>query len=210
MRVTYPSTKSCTAGTDSRTYAPRWPRLCGKLQDQLMEVPKVEQRTFEPVQVFDVWQIGDAPALPGVKEPVVAACRCAAGGRLSWRISCWRGAGRSLIWRVACRRGGAGGSRSVRVACWSGVGRRLSPRVTCPSTKSCTAGTDSRVFALWKPHDWGRRGTKSCAAALTRAFTRYVGQVYVASYKISWWRCRRSSSGPSSSCRWLTSLPLVR
>ena len=28
--------------------------------------------------------------------------------------------------------------------------------------------------------------------ALTRAFTRYGGHVFVASYKISWWKCRRS------------------
>ena len=27
----------------------------------------------------------------------------------------------------------------------------MSPRVTCPSTKSCTAGTDSRVHALLRP-----------------------------------------------------------
>ena len=38
--------------------------------------------------------------------------------------------------------------------------------------------------------------------ALTRVFTRHVGHGFGASYKISGWRCQRSSSGPLSRCRW--------
>ena len=49
MRVTCPSKKSCAAGTYSRVHAPCWPSVCGKLRDQWVEVPEVEQRTFEQV-----------------------------------------------------------------------------------------------------------------------------------------------------------------
>ena len=45
---------------------------------------------------------------------------------------------------------------STSVACRRGAGRRLNLRVACPSTKSCTAGTDSRVIALWMPRDRGK------------------------------------------------------
>ena len=40
MRVTCPGTKSCTAGTGARAFALYWPRVCGKLQDELVEVLK--------------------------------------------------------------------------------------------------------------------------------------------------------------------------
>ena len=113
-----------------------------------------------------------------MKGPV--ACQCGVGGRLSWRITCWCGAGRSLIWRVPCRRDDAGRSLSSRVACWLSMGRRLSMRVSCPSTKCCTACTDSRPLALWMPRDRGRRCAKSWSACATLAtcfwqVTRSVG-----------------------------------
>ena len=57
-------------------------------------------------------------------------------GGLGSSVACPRGAGRRLRRRITCR----------CAADW-----RMSPRVTCPSTKSCTAGTDSRVHALWRP-----------------------------------------------------------
>ena len=125
--------------------------ICSSALKELLKIVN------EQWQVADVWQTGDDPALPGVKEPVLAACRCGAGRRLSWRITCWRGAGRSLTWRVACQRGNVGRSLILRVACWSGV-ERLSTRSTSPSTQACVAGTDSRVFAPWR----GRSVAKSC------------------------------------------------
>ena len=184
MRVTCPSTKSCTAGTDSRVYAPCWPRVFGKLQDQLVKVPKFEQKTFEQLQVVDVLAFGEVklvaqervqqrvgcmkrvpkivlqdrdqrwyaeqsaefPASQDMKEPVCTAGRCGAGRRLSWRITCRRGAGKSLIWMVACRRD---------------VGRSSSMTVTCPSKKSCVAGTDSRLVALWMTCDCGQEFPKN-------------------------------------------------
>ena len=45
-RVTVSEYKSCMAGTHSRVFFALWmPRVCGKIQDQLVDVPKVEQRT---------------------------------------------------------------------------------------------------------------------------------------------------------------------
>ena len=58
-RVTCPSEKSCKAGTDSRVYAPCWPRVFGKLRDQLVKVPKIEERTFEQLQVVNVLAFGE-------------------------------------------------------------------------------------------------------------------------------------------------------
>ena len=43
--VKCPSKKPCVAGTDSRVYAPCGSRFFGKLRDQLVEVPEVEQWT---------------------------------------------------------------------------------------------------------------------------------------------------------------------
>ena len=54
LRVACPSTKSCRAGADSHVYASWRPRDRGKLQVQLVEVPKIEQWTFEQLQVVDV------------------------------------------------------------------------------------------------------------------------------------------------------------
>ena len=50
-------TKACTAGTDSCVYALWMPRDRGKLRGQLVEVPKIEQRTFEQLQVVDVHSV---------------------------------------------------------------------------------------------------------------------------------------------------------
>ena len=47
LRIKCPSTDSCTAGTDSCVYSQWRPRFCGKLQDLLVEVPKVEQWTHK-------------------------------------------------------------------------------------------------------------------------------------------------------------------
>ena len=58
MRVKCTSTKSCTAGTDSRVYALFWPRFFGKLRDQLVKVPKIEERTFEQLQVANFLAFG--------------------------------------------------------------------------------------------------------------------------------------------------------
>ena len=74
--------------------------------------------------------------LPVVEEHVYTICRLGVGRRLGSSVACPRGAGRRLRRRITCRCG----------ADW-----RMSPRVTCPSTKSCTAGTDSRVHALLRP-----------------------------------------------------------
>ena len=40
------------------------PRFCGKLQGQLVEVPKVEQRAFEQLQVVDVLAVGELKSVP--------------------------------------------------------------------------------------------------------------------------------------------------
>ena len=50
-------TKSCTAGTDSRVSALWTPRDRGKLRGQFVEMPKIEQRTFEQLQVVDVLRL---------------------------------------------------------------------------------------------------------------------------------------------------------
>ena len=86
-------------------------------------------------------QIVDTPALSGVEEHVFTACRLGVGWRLGWSV-----------------------------ACRCGAGRRMIPRVTCPSTKSYTAGTDSRVLALWMPRDRGRWGTTFCTAGTDSCF----------------------------------------
>ena len=78
----------------------------------------------------------DIPVLPVVKKHVYTLCWRGVGGRLGSSVACPRGAGRRLRRRITCRCG----------ADW-----RMSPRVTCPGTKSCSAGTDSRVYALWRP-----------------------------------------------------------
>ena len=78
----------------------------------------------------------DITVLPAVEEHVYIICRLGVGRRLGSSVTCPRGAGRRLRRRITCRCG----------AEW-----RMSTRVTCPSTKSCTAGTDSRVHALWGP-----------------------------------------------------------
>ena len=58
-------TKSHTADTDSRVYALRRPRDRGNLQDQLVEVPKREQRTFEQLlQVVDVLAVCKVKLVP--------------------------------------------------------------------------------------------------------------------------------------------------
>ena len=80
------------------------------------------------VQRWNAEQIAHFPALPDVEEPVFTACR--------------RNADKSFVLRVTCRRGNAG--------------TRLSLGVACPRTKSCTAGTDSRVCALWMPRGRGK------------------------------------------------------
>ena len=78
----------------------------------------------------------DITVLPVVEEHDYTICRLGVGRRLGSSVACPRGAGRRLRRRITCRCG----------ADW-----RMSPRVTCPSTKSCTAGTDSRVHALLRP-----------------------------------------------------------
>ena len=78
----------------------------------------------------------DITVLPAVEEHVYTICRLGVGRRLGSSVACPRGAGRRVRRRITCRCG----------ADW-----RMSTRVTCPSTKSCTAGTDSRVHALWRP-----------------------------------------------------------
>ena len=78
----------------------------------------------------------DIPVLPVVKKHVYTLCWRGVGRRLGSSVACPRGAGRRLRRRITCRCG----------ADW-----RMSPRVTCPGTKSCSAGTDSRVYALWRP-----------------------------------------------------------
>ena len=52
------------------------------------------------------------------------------------------------------------------------------------------------VVSTRMPYDRGRWGTKSCTAGIDSRVNAL------------WWKCRRSSSGPSSSCRWWTSLLL--
>ena len=64
MRVKCPSTESCTAGTDPRVYAPCWPRVLGTIQDQLVKVPKIEERTFEQLQVVDVLAFVEVKLVP--------------------------------------------------------------------------------------------------------------------------------------------------
>ena len=55
---------SCTAGTDSRVDALWMPRDRGKMEDELVEVPKIEQRTLEQLQVVDVLAAGDVKLVP--------------------------------------------------------------------------------------------------------------------------------------------------
>ena len=64
MRVTCPSTKSCSAGTDARVHALCCPRGFGKLRDQLVKVPKIEERTFEQLQVINVFAFGEVKLVP--------------------------------------------------------------------------------------------------------------------------------------------------
>ena len=78
----------------------------------------------------------DIPVLPVVKKHVYTLCWRGVGRRLGSSVACPRGEGRRLRRRITCRCG----------ADW-----RMSPRVTCPGTKSCSAGTDSRVYALCRP-----------------------------------------------------------
>ena len=151
-----------------------------------------------------------------------------AGRRLILRVACWRlDAGRSMNLRVACRRSdagrrlsprvacrrGAGRSLFLRVACWSGVGRGLSTRSTCPSTESCVAGTDSRVFALCRPRVWGKSRDQWVEGPKVEQWTfeqmqevdvLAVGEVdLVPQERVrQLGKCWRSSSGPSSRCRW--------
>ena len=110
----------------------------------------------------------DIPVLQVVEEHVYTMCRLGVGRRLGSSVACPRGAGRRLRRRITCR---------------CGADRRMSRRVTCPSTKSCTAGTDSRVHALLRPR---------C----------------LCQYEISWWKCRRSSRRLASSSRCWTFMRL--
>ena len=47
-----------------RVCAPCWPRVFGKLQDQWLEVPKIEQRTFEQLEEVDVLAYGEVNLVP--------------------------------------------------------------------------------------------------------------------------------------------------
>ena len=76
------------------------------------------------------------PVLQVVEEHVSTMCRVGVGRKLGSSVACPRGAGRGLRRRITCR---------------CGADRRMSRRVTCPSTKSCTADTESRVHALLRP-----------------------------------------------------------
>ena len=64
QRVACLSTKSCSASTDLCVLALLMPRDRGKLQDQLVEVPKIEQRTFEQLQVLGVLAVGEVKLAP--------------------------------------------------------------------------------------------------------------------------------------------------
>ena len=83
--------------TDSHVYALCWPRVFGKLRDQLVKVPKIEERTFEQLQVANFIAFGEVKlvsqerqdraqrwyaeqsaelsASPDMKEPVCTAGR---------------------------------------------------------------------------------------------------------------------------------------
>ena len=110
MRVTCPSKTSCAAGTDSRVYAPCWPRVFGKLRDQLVKVPQIEERTFEQLQVVNVLAFGEVKLVPQERVRQRVDCmkmvpkivlqgsvvnvqiRCLCCLRLSMRDGCGRGA----------------------------------------------------------------------------------------------------------------------
>ena len=56
--------KSCTAGTGLCVYALWMPRDGGKLQDQMVGVPKIDQRTFQQLQVVDILAAGEVKQVP--------------------------------------------------------------------------------------------------------------------------------------------------
>ena len=77
--------------------------------------------------------------------------------------------------------------------------REMSTSASCPQALT-------RAFFRYGCHMIVVGGVQSPARqAPTRVSMRYGGHVIVASHKISWWKCRSSSSGPSSSCRSQTS-----
>ena len=126
-------------------------------QSQLLKLGnRVQQRGVEPeaLEVVCLAETGGTPKwmedgrslLPKVVEAASES------QNLDMMVDCWTAVSRRLISSVACRSWNAGGKLSPRVACRRGAGWRPSQRVACPSSKSCTAGTDSRVFALWVPY----------------------------------------------------------
>ena len=189
-----------------------------------MEVPKIEQRTFEQLQVVDVFAFGEVKLVP--QERVQQRVDCMKrvpkvvlqDGVQRWYAeqsaefpasqdmkepvctACGCGAGRRLGWRITCRRGD-GRSLNWRIACWSDMGRSLSTSVSCPNKKSCVAGTDSRVFSLWMTYNRGRGDTKSCMAGTD-------SRVYAPCRPRVWGKLRDEwvegpeVEGPSSRCRW--------
>ena len=126
---------------------------------------------------------------PGRRLSPRVACRRGPGRRSNPRVSCRRGAGRRMSTSVSCRRCNAGRTLSPRVACRRGAGRRLSSTIACrrgnagkrPSPRvACRRRSAGRRQS---PRVASRRVLSRAGQALTRAFTRHGGHVFVA----SWW-----------------------
>ena len=189
-------TKACTAGTDSRVVALWMPRDRGRLRGQLVEMPKIEQRTLEQLQVVDVLAVGEVKLIPQerVRQRVdcmeVVQCE-EEQERISECIveqtEVFFVAGSGMSTSVACRCG-AGNRLSSSVACPRGAGRRLRRRITCRRGAGRRRVRGLQVGGVRRP----------ARPALTRALLRYGCHVIVAGYEVSWSKCRRSSSGPDA------------
>ena len=135
-------TKSCTAGTDSRVSALWTPRDRGKLRGQFVEMPKIEQWTFEQLQVVDVLAFAEVKLIPQerVRQRVDCTLRC--GGaclhcmsvralRVGVALRTWR------TWGLTC-----GTHRGSRFS-----GLPLGARSLCPRSSS-VAWPMSRSFGM--------------------------------------------------------------
>ena len=157
-----PSVARCSCAADVRTadecapdcvtrQSPRWndeqtaefpalPDMCGRKSVEAVKVILQEHILERRVRQRIVEMIEDIPVLPEVEEHVFSVCR--------------RGASKRLGSSVACPRGAGG---------------RLRRRITCLSTKSCTAGRDSRAYALWTPRVRGKLQDQLVGSADGRA-----------------------------------------
>ena len=59
----------------TRAFFALWrPRVCGKLRDQWVEVPKIEQRTFEQLHVVDFVAVGELKLFPQERVRQLVDC----------------------------------------------------------------------------------------------------------------------------------------